>query len=97
MTLFHTFTFANAQGTDLRTGTVAISCLPHTLSGVLRTGLIRMVARNVARNVARHLARNVEGNLVRNVARTVARNVARNVITSLCSLSEKRPHKSVLK
>ena len=32
MTLFHSFTFANAQGTDLRTGTVAISCSPHTLS-----------------------------------------------------------------
>ena len=34
MTLFHSFTFANAQGTDLRTGTVAISCLRPTHSGV---------------------------------------------------------------
>ena len=32
MTLFHSFTFANAQGTELRTGRVSISCLPHTLS-----------------------------------------------------------------
>ena len=32
--LFHSFTFANAQGTDLRTGTVAILCLTPTHSGV---------------------------------------------------------------
>ena len=32
ITLFHSFTFANANGTELRTGRVSISCLPHTLS-----------------------------------------------------------------
>ena len=40
--LFHGFTFLYAQGTDLRTGTVTISCFRRTHS-----------ARNVARNVAR--------------------------------------------
>ena len=38
MTLFHSFIFANAQGTDLRTGRVAISCFRPTHS-----------ARNIAR------------------------------------------------
>ena len=41
--LFHGFTFLYAQGTDLRTGTVAISCFRPTHSE-------RNVARNVARN-----------------------------------------------
>ena len=47
MTLFHSFTFANAQGTDLGTGRVAISCFRPTHSA-------RNVARNVARNARLH-------------------------------------------
>ena len=41
--LFHGFTFVYAQGTDLRTGTVAISCLRPTHSGVAQALLAQVL------------------------------------------------------
>ena len=68
--LFHGFTFLYAQGTDLRTGTVAISCFRPTHSA---RNVARNVAMNIARNVVRSVAMNVACNFVRNVIRRVTR------------------------